>query len=88
SSRMVVVGNGNLIDPDLKSGESIEFILNSINWASDREELVAGIDVQQVGNYRINVGDRPYKKLEWMALRILPVLVFLIGLVVAFLRRR
>jgi hypothetical protein len=88
SSRMVVVGNGNLIDPDLKSGESIEFILNSINWASDREELVAGIDVQQVGNYRINVGDRPYKKLEWMALRILPVLVFLIGLVVAFFRRR
>ena len=88
SSRMVVVGNGNLVDPDLRSSESVEFILNSINWASDREELVAGIDVQQAGNYRVNVGDRPYAKLEWMALRILPVLAFLIGLVVAFFRRR
>ena len=88
SSRMVVVGNANLVDPDLKSAESVEFILNCINWASDREELVAGIDVQQAGNYRVNVGDRPFLKMEWMALRILPVLVFLIGLVVAFFRRR
>ncbi len=88
SSRMVIVGNGNLVDPDLYTRESIEFVLNSINWASDRDDMVTGIDTQQTGNYRLDIGDRPYGKLEWMALRILPVIVFLIGLVVAFFRRR
>ncbi len=88
SSRMVIVGNGNLIDPDLYTRESIEFILNSINWASAREELVTGISVQPGVNYRVDVGDRPYRKLEWMALRLLPGGAFFIGLAVAFFRRR
>ncbi len=88
SSRMVIVGNGNLIDPDRLSLERLEFMFNSINWVSDREELVAGIDTHAAGNYQIEIGDRPYNQLEWMALRILPAVVFLIGLSVAFFRRR
>jgi|MDTC01.2.fsa_nt_gb hypothetical protein len=87
SSRMVVVGNGNLIDPDKRVFENIEFILNSINWASDRDELVAGIATKSRGNFRVVVGERPFGKLEWMT-RILPLSVFFLGIVVAFLRRR
>lgn len=88
SSRMVVVGNGNLMDPDQRERERVEFILNSINWAIDREQVVAGIETQQAGNFQITIGDRPYAKLEWMSLRILPGTVFLIGLSVAYFRRR
>ena len=87
SSRMVVVGNGNLIDPDKRVFENIEFILNSINWASDRDELVAGIATKSRGNFRVVVAERPFGKLEWMT-RILPLSVFFLGIVVAFLRRR
>lgn len=89
SSRMVIVGNGNFIDPYPKpSAEAVEFILNSINWVSDREEMVTGIEVQEAGHYGVEVGDRPYKKMEWMALRVFPGIFFLTGLAVAFFRRR
>lgn len=87
SSRMVVVGNGNFMDP-VPTQESVEFLLNSVNWATDREELVAGIASQAAGNFRVEVGERPFKQLERMTLRIVPGLTFLIGLVVAFFRRR
>ena len=87
SSRMVVVGNGNLMDP-APTQEAVEFMLNSINWTTDREELVAGIGSQAAGDFRVEVGERPFKKLERMALRYIPGLAFLIGLIVAFFRRR
>ena len=87
SSRMVVVGNGNFMDPS-PTQESAEFMLNSINWATDREELVVGIGSQGAGDFRVEVGERPFKKLERMSLRYVPGLAFLIGLVVAFFRRR
>ena len=63
-------------------------MLNSINWATDREELVVGIGSQGAGDFRVEVGERPFKKLERMSLRYVPGLAFLIGLVVAFFRRR
>ena len=87
SSRMVVVGNGNLIDPDKRTFENVEFVLNSINWASDRDELVSGIATKSRGDFRVVVGEKPFRKLEW-ATRLLPLFVFFIGLVVAFFRRR
>ena len=88
SSRMVVVGNGNLLDPPQPTLEAVEFVLNCINWATDREELVTGIDVQTAGKFQVEVGERPFDRLERMTLRIVPGLAFLIGLVVAFFRRR
>ena len=88
SSRMVVASNGNFVDPDHRTPEGVEFVLSSINWVSARDDLVSGIGVERVAQYRVDVGERPYAKMERMALRTLPGAVFLTGLVVAFFRRR
>lgn len=87
SSRMVLIGNGSFMDLT-PTQESEEFMFNSINWTTDREELVVGIGAHAAGDFRVEVGERPFKKLELMSLRYVPGLAFLIGLIVAFFRRR
>lgn len=88
SSRMVVVGNGGLVDPDAMTRESVGFILSSLNWVSDRDHLVGGIQAKAVERFRVRVADSEYAKLEWLSVRILPGSVFLLGCFIAFMRRR
>ena len=75
SSRLVVVGNGTLLDPDSLSATNADFILSSLNWALAREELI-GITPKRATTYSIRMSEGQTKRTFWLAVLILPGLVF------------
>ena len=75
ASRMVVVANGTLLDPDTASGANVDFFLSSLNWALDREELI-GITPKRATTYSIEMDEKQTKRTFWLAVILLPGLVF------------
>ncbi|MGI9239637.1 MAG: Gldg family protein [Verrucomicrobiales bacterium] len=75
SSRMVVVANGTLLDPDTASNSNVDFVLSSLNWVLDREQLI-GITPKRATTYSITMDAGQTKRTFWLVVLILPGLVF------------
>lgn len=75
SSRMVVVANGTLLDPGTASEANVDFVLSSLNWVLDREELI-GITPKRATTYSIKMDEGQTKRTFWLAVIFLPGLVF------------
>ncbi len=86
SSRMVVVSNGTLLDPDRTTRANALFVTNAVNWMTDREQLL-GIGPHRVEEFRVFLTDKQISQMTLWVTRILPAGVFGFGLLVWFRRR-
>jgi hypothetical protein len=86
SSRLVAVANGTMLDPDSLTDTSADFVLSSLNWALDREELI-GITPKRATTYTIKMSAAQTKRTFWLAVLILPGLVFGAAIFMWFVRR-
>ncbi len=87
SSRLVVVGNANLISPDGHTSQvAADFTMSSLNWVMNREALV-GISPRHPTVFTLSVSRDQLAAVQTLAIFILPGVALLIGAVV-WLRRR
>ncbi len=86
SSRLVVVGNATLLDPENYLPNNENFVANSINWLLDREELI-GIAPLIKKRYKLDITEAQRSKIFWLTTIILPATVFCFGLFVWSSRR-
>ncbi|CAN5446305.1 hypothetical protein BH23VER1_BH23VER1_08180 [soil metagenome] len=86
SSRLVVVGNAHLLDPDTLYPASYDFVTSSINWLIDREELV-GIAPKLKSRFSLLITEDQRGRIFWIVGIILPASVIFLGMFVWSARR-
>lgn len=86
SSRMVVVGNATLADPDMQIASNYDFISASLNWMLDREELI-GIPPKIKERHHIDITPEQHQRIFWIVAITLPATVAAFGLFVWSVRR-
>ena len=86
SSRMVVVGNATVADPDMQIASNYDFIGASLNWLLDREELI-GIAPKIKERHHIDLSPKQHQRIFWICAITLPAAVAAFGLFVWAMRR-
>lgn len=87
SSRLVVVGNANLVSPDGRTSQvAADFVMGSLNWVMNRESLV-GISPRRPTVFTLSAAPDALAWLQTLLTLVLPGTALLIGGVV-WLRRR
>lgn len=86
SSRMVVVANPTLLDPETLTSSNIDIASNAINWLLSRESLI-GIPPKQKQLYRINIPAAERSRVFWIIAVILPATVLSFGFFIWSTRR-
>lgn len=87
SSRLVVVGNANLISPDGNTSKvAADFTMASLNWIMNREELM-GISPRRPTAFTLNISPADFGLLQSLAIFVLPGLALIVGGYV-WMRRR
>ncbi len=86
SSRMVVVGNGNLLDPDNLTRSNTAFILSSLNWILKRENLI-GIPGKTQTAYQLEITPRQHQNMFTLSIFVLPGAAFCFALFMWSARR-
>ena len=86
SSRMVVVGNATLADPDMQIASNYDFICASLNWLLDREELM-GIAPKIKTRHHVSLSPEQHQRIFWICAITLPAAVAGFGLFVWAVRR-
>ncbi|MEM7145721.1 MAG: GldG family protein [Verrucomicrobiota bacterium] len=87
SSRMVVVGNANLLDlAPRRIKTNHDFVLSSINWLLDRRELI-GIAPKSPTEYTLTLTPKQFSRIQTIVLFILPIGAFFLAIAVWAARR-
>lgn len=87
SSRLVVVGNANLISPEGNTAKvSADFTMAAVNWVMDREELM-GISPRRPTFFTLNISPDKVALLQSLIIMVLPGLALILGGFV-WMRRR
>ncbi len=86
SSRMVVVGNADLLNPEAMLAESLDFVTCALNWMSNRERLM-NIPAKPKNAYRIHLNPRQSQLLFALTTFLLPALALGAGWLVWLTRR-
>jgi hypothetical protein len=86
SSRMVVVGNADLLNPEAMLAESLDFATCALNWMSNRERLM-NIPAKPKNAYRIHLNPRQSQLLFALTTFLLPALALGTGWLVWLTRR-
>jgi hypothetical protein len=89
SSRMIVLGNADFLRNESlsESAPDIDFVMMSINWLADREQLVA-IAPKVPRAFTLNLSDAQMNEIVLLTVAGIPMLVALLGAGVWALRRR
>jgi len=87
ASRMVVIGNGSLLDPDHTTHTNTSFILAGLNWMLDRERLI-GIPHKTAIVHRLEITPTQHERMFTIAVFILPAAAFSFGLFMWSARRQ
>jgi hypothetical protein len=89
SSRMIILGNADFLRNESlsESPPDVDFILMSINWLADREQLLA-ISPKAARTFTLNLSDAQMSEIVLLTVAGIPMLVALLGLGVWSLRRR
>ena len=87
-SRSIILGNADFLRNESlsESPPDIDFILMSINWLADREQLVA-IAPKAPRAFTLNLSDRQMNQIVLLIVVGIPMLIALLGASVAALRR-
>lgn len=87
TSRLVVVGNANVIAPDGNTAKvNADFALSALNWALDREQ-VAGISPRRPAAYVLPVNPAQFSLLQSLIILLLPALALTAAGAVWYFRR-
>lgn len=87
SSRMVVVGNPNLISPDGNTAKvAADFTMAAINWVMNREELI-GISPRSPTAYTLNISPADFGMIQAIMIFAMPCLALIVGMFVWMKRR-
>lgn len=78
SSRMVVVGNALLLDPETRLAVHQDFIASSLNWMMARERLI-GPTPKRKQMFRIELTPQQRKQVFWVTAFLMPGLVLVFG---------
>jgi ABC-type uncharacterized transport system len=89
SSRMIVLGNADFLRNESlsESPPDVDFILMSVNWLADREQLV-GIAPKAARTFTLNLSDGQMNEIVLLTVVGIPMLIALLGLGVWSMRRR
>ncbi len=87
SSRMVVVGNATVADPDMQIASNYDFVSASLNWLLDREELI-GIAPKIKERHHLDLSPEQHQRIFWICAITLPAAVAAFGFFVWAMRRR
>jgi hypothetical protein len=89
SSRMIVLGNADFVRNEslTESPPDVDFVLMSVNWLADREQLV-GIAPKATRTFTLNLSDRQMNEIVLLTVAGIPMLIALLGLGVWSMRRR
>jgi hypothetical protein len=89
SSRMIVLGNADFLRNESlsESPPDVDFILMSVNWLADREQLV-GIAPKAARTFTLNLSDGQMNEIVLLTVVGIPTLIALLGLGVWSMRRR
>ncbi len=86
SSRLLVVGNSAFATDAALTPANLDFLLNTINWMSDREDLI-GIAPKPVKEFRLNLSEDEVGRLTMIVMGALPGLAAVVGIFVWWRRR-
>ncbi|MFM7180631.1 MAG: Gldg family protein [Verrucomicrobiales bacterium] len=86
ASRMVVMANPHLLDPDALTQSNSDFFFSSINWLLDRQAMI-GIGPRQPVLFQVNLTDRQSRMLNVVLLIGLPAIALILAWLVAQRRR-
>ncbi len=86
TSRLVVVGNANVIDPGGNNKISADFAMACLNWIINRESLT-GISPRQPSEFTLSITPAQNGTLQTLTVLVLPAIAFFIGGIVWFRRR-
>lgn len=78
SSRMVVVGNALLLDPETRLAVHQDFISSSLNWMIARERFI-GAPPKRKQMFRIELTPQQRKQVFWVTAFLMPGLVLVFG---------
>jgi hypothetical protein len=89
SSRMIILGNADFLRNESlsESPPDVDFMLMSINWLADREQLLA-IAPKPARTFMLNISDAQMNEIVLLTVVGIPMLVAILGLGVWSLRRR
>jgi ABC-type uncharacterized transport system involved in gliding motility auxiliary subunit len=89
SSRMIVLGNADFVRNESlsESPPDVDFVLMSVNWLADREQLV-GIAPKAARTFTLNLSARQMNEIVLLTVAGIPMLIALLGLGVWSMRRR
>lgn len=87
SSRLVVVGNPDVISPDdATSKVGADFTMAAINWVMNREQLM-GITPRQPTSYTLDISSADFGLLQSLLIFLMPLVALVLGAFV-WMRRR
>ena len=87
TSRLVAVGNPDLIDPAGNTAKTnADFAMGALNWAIAREEMI-GITPREPTVFVLNVSPGRFSLLQTFIIFILPGIALILGGFVWFTRR-
>ena len=89
SSRMMILGNADFLRNESlsESPPDVDFMLMTINWLADREQLVA-IAPKAARTFTLNLSDGQMSEIVLLTVAGIPMLIGLLGLSVWSIRRR
>jgi gliding motility-associatede transport system auxiliary component len=89
SSRMIVIGNADFLRGEAlnQSAPDVDFILLSINWLADRQQLLA-IAPKAPGTFMLNLSVAQMNQIVLLTVGGVPLLMALLGCAVWVVRRR
>jgi hypothetical protein len=89
SSRIIVLGNADFVRNESlsESPPDVDFVLMSVNWLADREQLV-GIAPKSARTFTLNLSGRQMNEIVLLTVAGIPMLIALLGLGVWSMRRR
>jgi hypothetical protein len=86
SSRMIVLGNGTMMDPDNLTAPNQDFVNAALNWLLQRDKYI-GINPTPRSTYTVKITAEQKNRIFLITSIVLPLVVFLIGVVVWGSRR-
>ena len=86
SSRMVVIANSSLLDPDYLLPQNYDFSSSCFNWLLQRENYI-GINPTPKTMFSVKVSDQQQGRIFMLSTVVLPLTVFLLGIAVWGARR-
>jgi hypothetical protein len=86
SSRMVVIGNAEMLEPATRLAVHQDFISSCMNWMLNRERLI-GITPKRLPNYRLELTEDQHRKIFRVTAVLLPGVALALGLLMWSHRR-